>query len=99
MTAINLTVEQCVSQTQHSLQSEVIIGCFMHQNIPDATIPILAAAHTPPHPGTPFVQVTNKTGAFVLDLSNTTLLQAVCAAYEYNGGELKAVKGCQANNT
>lgn len=98
MTAINLTVEECVKQTHFGHAAEEVVKCFTDNNKPATNIMILAAAATPPHPGTPFVQVTNKTGAFVLDLSNTTLLKAVCAAYEYNGGALKAVKGCESED-
>jgi len=98
MSVINLTVEECANQTHFgrdkvTLGSDAVIECFTNSTT-NSALQIEAAKATPPHPDVPFVQVTNKTGSFVLDLSNTTLLQAICAAWQYNGGVLGAVKGC-----
>lgn len=103
MTVVHQTVLDCANETHFGptidkLDVEPVIDCFTNTSISSA-IQINAAKATPTHPGTPFVQVTNKTGTFVLDLSNSStdddiLLKAVCEAYKYNGGALTAVKGC-----
>lgn len=90
MAVINLTVGECAEEAP--IEKEAVLACFIN----DAKKTQKAAAKaTPSHPGTPFVQITNKTGTFALDTSGkTTLLEAVCAAWQYNGGALKAAKGC-----
>lgn len=84
MAVINLTVSECAK----TLDAEAVLDCFNHDAL---SIQMATAKATPPHPGTPFVQVTNKSGTFAL---KTNLLHAVCAAWEYNGGTLKTAKGC-----
>lgn len=95
MTVINSTVNECASKNQ--FDGEAVLKCF---NNDAAKIYENAAKATPPHPGTPYVTITNHSGVSVFDTSdkNKTLLEAVCDAWTFNGGAFHAVPGCPSKN-
>lgn len=92
-------VKECVKGTQ--LDAAKVLDCFdtdvFHTVMQDT------AMQTVQHTQTPWVMVTNSTGApmvFTGDFTNTAfLLDIVCKAWEFNGGEVSLVKECKQAST
>jgi len=92
---INQTVKWCAKAGTRL--AEEILMCYYtdHKNID-----VKMAQNTPPHDGVPLIRITNMTGVPVTlnltdssEMKESTLLTAVCNAWEYNGGNRSAA-GC-----
>jgi len=104
MVVLNLTVQECAKPSAGGdpyVDYNKVLECYKTQG---KTIQVQSSKATPPHPGTPFVQVTNKSGVFTMQVPDSTspaykdsLLKVVCSAWQYNGGQLSAAKGCPVN--
>merc|ERR1719313_259776 len=91
MTVINSTVKQCAEKAP-AINAEDVLKCFKNDA---ATIQMQAGKATLPHPGTPFVQVTNHSGSFVFNTSgNVSLLETICENWLKQGGSFKVPAGC-----
>lgn len=87
-TAINATVKACIPAS-NGLDAEEVLACYKTQY---AEVNKESAKNTPFHLGVPYVRITNKSGeSFQLAIPDTItedfLLNAVCDAWKYNGGE------------
>mmetsp|Transcript_63908 Transcript_63908/g.111349 ORF Transcript_63908/g.111349 Transcript_63908/m.111349 type:complete len:316 (-) Transcript_63908:38-985(-) len=99
MSFLTSVVKQCVKDTQ--LDASQVLDCFdtdvYHTVMKDT------AMQTVDHTQTPWVLITNKTGApmvFTGDFTdNDFLLKVVCKAWEFNGGDMALVKDCSTENT
>merc|ERR1711957_1001060 len=96
LTALTEVVTGCANGTK--VEPKKVMDCFdtdVFHNVMKDT-----AKQTVHHTQTPWVMITNVTGIpmiFTGDIKDSNfLLRKVCDAWQFNGGSLEIVKGCDA---
>merc|ERR1719487_1959542 len=94
MTVLSDIVNKCAAGT--SIDTYKVIDCFDTDVF--HTVMSNTARETVEHTQTPWIMITNRTNVpmvFTGDITDKKfLLQLVCDAWKFNGGDLSLAKGC-----